>query len=449
MQPRARRLRGAAAALAATALVVIGPGVAVADDDGPVRGVVGSLTKELGQEQAKPSGGPSGGDAGTSANLGVPSQPAPEPPNSDDDLPGHETENPEPPDHGGAQVADVDLLEEDAVDISDNESTVEDDDSTKADSTLLALGGMEVLGAHADSSAEKESHAGDPLAPLCEGSGGALCLRILYSDAYADETGTTSSSSSESGIAELCVAGSSSEQRDECDGALGVEVADSEAEAQRNKATGRTTAMSFSDVFNLCIQEPQATQCEVGLQLLHSEGAADSGGASSSAGRESTVAKLELAGTEVFDIDDPEAFAVPPDCPDPSLVCLFGNQGETYLGDGVAGHAQEALHFDFLKGLRLGEMTGTVLRVELSSTETLVHNDGGGDGPGESGSEGGQGPGAGASGGPGTPGAATPAAVGGILPNTGGIWSGLIALALLSISAGAFSMVRGRRMASA
>ena len=448
MQRRASRLKGPVAALAATSLVVLVPAMAIAAEIDPARGpvgdAVGSVTKNLPQPEP-----PSGSGGGKGANLAVPSQPAPEPPASDDDSPGHETENPEQPDHGGGHVADVDFLEEDAVDVSDNEATVEDDDSTSADSTLLALGGMEVLGAHADSSGPKESHAGDPLAPLCEGSAGALCLRILYSDAYADETGSTSSSSSESGIAELCVAGSSSEQRDECDGAVGAEVADSEGQAERNKSTGETRARSFSDVFNLCLQEPQANACQVEMQLLHSEGEADSGGPSSAASRESTVARLSLAGTEVFDLDDPEALAFPSECPDPSLFCLFANQGETYLGDDVSGHAQEALHFDFLKGIPLGETTGTVLRIELSATQTLVHNDGGSDGPGAGGSDGGEGPAPGASGGPGNPGAAAPAAVlGGVLPNTGGIWSGLVALALFLISAGAFSLVRGARMAT-
>lgn len=446
------------AIVAALSVVVLGPGVAVADDTSPVDEAVRKVQKQA-RAHTQGSPVPRPGEVRKGVNLDGPSQPAPEPTmGNDDDSPGHETENPEPPDHGRGHVLDVDVLEEDALDVSKNNAQVDDDDRAKADATLLALGGMEILGAHADSEGEEESHFGDPLAPICEGTEGALCLRILYADAYAKETGSRSSSSSESGLLELCVGGSSSDQREECEGNLALEVADSEGQVERNTSSGHTDASSSSDLVNFCLRaETTSEECDIALLLAHSEGQSDSRDPAATT-RESQALSFALGGMELSPDDgSPFAFAIPPLCPDPSLVCIFGNQGETYAGDDVAGHSQEAFHFVLLKGIIPAndeEMTeaGDFLRIEFSKTETLVHEDtrdrAGPENPGNPGNPGGPGtPG----GGPGNPGTSDGPldTVTGVLPNTGGVWSGLIALGLFLVAAGAFAMVRGRRLAQA
>src|SRR5680860_1652689 len=135
---------------------------------------------------------------------------------------------------------------------------------------------------------------------------------------------------------------------------------------------------------------------------------------------------------------DPTSIAIQPACAEPSLVCIFLNQGETYLGDGVAGHAQEAL------SARALPATPLEIEVEVSRTESLAHNDGGETKPGSDGGSGG-----GSSvGGPGLPGTGSGGLTTG-LPNTGGIWSGLLAMSLLSVAAGAFFIAYSRRRVTA
>ena len=361
--------------------------------------------------------------------LATPSSPAPAP-SSDDDQPGHETEDPAQPDHGAAEVADANVGGEDLADVGHNDATVEDDDSSKADSTLLALGGEEVLGAHADSDGENESHFGDPLAPLCEGSDGAICLRVLFADAYATDDGDTSNSQSESGVADVCIGGSNPDPAVECEGPITTGVATSEGEANRDQSSGRTTANSESDVADVCLEpDPITGSCALGASAIHSEGESDSGNSSGTASRDSYLLAVDAGGEEQGRIGDPTTIAIQPECAEPSLVCIFLNQGETYTGASVAGHAQEAL------SARVLPATPLEIEVELARTESLVHNDGGdnGSGGGNSGF-----------GGPGQPGTGGGGGTG-ALPNTGGIWSGLLAMGLFSIAGGAFSIAYSRR----
>lgn len=418
MSVRTRQLRGAVALVAALTLVALGPAGAAAAEDDPLRDLLGSVTEA-----------PDNGAAVT-----TPSSPPPAP-SSDDDLAGHETEDPAPPDHGGATIVDTDLAGEDVATVGDNTATVEDDDSTSADSTLVAIGGEEVMGTHADSGGQNESHFGDPLAPLCEGSEGQVCLRILYADAWATDDGSTSSSRSQSGVADVCLGGDDAAQDAECSGPVAAGAATSEAEAERDQESGRTTAGSKSSAADVCVErDPVTDACAVGVGVLHSSGSSDSGGANASADRESYLLRLDLGGEEQGRAGDPAALALPPECPDgASLLCLFLNQGETYVGDGIAGHAQEALHVDVLPG-------NLDLLIELSRTESLVHNDGG-----ESADDSGRNraaPVQGAAGSPAAPGDV--AGVSGVLPNTGGVWSGLLALAFAGIGIGSLLMARRR-----
>jgi LPXTG-motif cell wall-anchored protein len=458
MRSRLSRLRAPLAAVAAIALVGLGPGTAfAANEPDPVHDFVGGLQQQVEPQQAEPQQAQqeqaeapaAGGAESTDANLATPSSPAPAP-SSDDDLPGHETEDPTPPDHGEAQLADVNIGDEDVVDASHNNSTVEDDDSTTADSTLLALGGQEILGAHADSEGQNEEHFGDPLAPLCEGSEGQVCLQVLYADAWATDDGTTSSSRSQSGVLGACLGGTSSDPAAECDGPVAAGVAESDGTAQRIQGSGRTTASSESDLVDICLErDPATSACALGIGVLHSEGQSDSNQATGTASRDSYVLGLDLGGESVARLEDPTSLALQPECADPSLICVFANQGETYLGGSVAGHAQEALN--------IGVLADTLgLQIELGRSDSLVHNDGGEVAPGAGGGNApgtdiaGAGGGAGGPGQPGTDIAGVSAdAGGGVLPNTGGIWSGLLAVALFAVAAGAFVMAYSRRRVGA
>ena len=384
-----------------------------------------------------PAAGETAGATGSGA--AGPSRP-PSAPVSDDDSPGHETEDPAPPDHGSAQVIDADLGGDDSADVAESSGTVADDDSTSGDATVLALGGEEVIGAHAGSGGTEEAHEGDPLAPLCAGSQGQVCLRILYADAWATDDGSTSHAESQSGVAAACLGGGSADPAADCDGPVWAGAGQSHAESERDQNSGRTTANSSSSVADADLGEGQVT-----AGAVQSRGEADSGSSPGTASRESTVADLAVAGTPVEgEISDPFTLATPPGCTAPSLVCVFANQGETFIGEGIAGHAQEALHVEALDGAILTQ-TGT--------SETLVHNDGGEDGPGDPEGPGGPsgpgipgpagGGGGGVAGGGGLTGAAAVEA--GALPNTGGPAVGLLALALFAISGGAFLVASSRR----
>jgi hypothetical protein len=322
---------------------------------------------------------------------------------------------------------------------------VNNDDSTTADSTLLALGGQEVLGAHANSKSQKESHAGDPLAPVCDSSSGAVCLKVLYADAFATDNGARSHSRSQSGIGDTCLGGTSTDPDAACDGPVGLGVATSKGQANRDQSSGRTTASSEADVADLCLQPDPATGgCTLGADALHSQGKADSDGTAS---RDSYLLGVEAQGKSVGRVDDPTAIALQPDCVSPSVLCAYLNQGETYMGGGLVGHAQDALKATVLPA------TPAEIFAGAAHTETLVHNDGGnasnnGGSPGN-GNDSDSGHGNSGAGGPGHPAASRglglPDAVSSVLPNTGGVWSGLLAIGLFSIAAGAFTMAFSRR----
>lgn len=460
MSHRWRGLKAPLAAFAVSALVVLTPGVASSEEQPP--NPLTELERALQPEQesgqdappaqdevAAESAQPAAGD-GASANVAAPSRQALAP-SSDDDTGNNETQNPRPPDHGSAENADVDFGpaedRQDAADVGHNDATVQDDDSTTADSTLLAIGGNEIAGAHADSEGQ-ERESFEPLAPitdeLCAGSEGQVCLEVLYADASATDNGRTSTSESRSGVANVCV------RQDAGTGpcAVAAKAASSEGEAQRNQRSGRTTASSESDLAHVCLErDPVTGHCALGASAVHSEGDADSGGPQAGAHRDSYVGALDLGGEEQGRIGDPTAIEeLATACPTgPGLLCAYLNQGETYVGKSIAGHAQDALKATILPGLPIQIDLG------LGHTETLVHNDGGEAAPGDA-EDNGDGPvvaGVG-SGGPGNPGAGggggeVLGAAAGVLPNTGGLWSGLLAIALLTIGAGAFFVAFSRR----
>jgi hypothetical protein len=400
-------------ALATAIFIYAGAGAASATDPDPV----GDLVKHVQQTVH---------DAVKPARASVPSQNAPDPsPADDDDSPGHETANPQAPDHGSSHLAHGDLAGQDLVDLGSGRSGVNDDGSTTADSTLLAVGGQEIIGSHASSDGTQHSEGAVPAIPVCEQSSGAVCLDLLYSDSQATSHGSSADSSTSNGIANLCLGGNDP-SGETCTGPAQIVLGGSDSSAHRNLDTGRTTASSGSELTSVCLQrDPVLGTCTASADLVSSDGKADSDGSSS---RHSQVAGLNLAGNPAGLPTEPFAISVPPDCTSPSVLCIFGNQGETYVGDQLAGTAQTALDLTALDDN---------LHLDLAHSETLAHNAGGRP-PVVS---------------PPQAPTAQPAAqhnpiteaVDGVLPNTGGIWSGLLALGLGLFATGAIATAWDRR----
>lgn len=394
-------------------MMMMTPASAADSDPDPAGGLLKSVTGLL-QSKSAPK------------NV-APAVEAPQPPSSDSDIPPNETEDPSSPDHGSTRGVEAKIGDTDIAGVSQDNATVNDDDSTTANANLLSLGGQQVLGANADSNGANEDHFGDFLAPLCDVSGGALCLKLLYADAVATDDGSTSHAQSSTGILDACLLGTDPEGP--CTG-VAAGVANSDAQADRDQESGRTTASSSYETAGLCVPDP-VTGCAIGASVLNSFGEADSGGPTSSADRGSSLLGAEVLGFPLGPVDQPAALPLAP------LLNLFLNQGETYLGPGVAGHAQDALKLTLLPGI-LDVFAG------VGHTETLVHNDGGrddddcksdcddddGDDDGED---------------DGRDDSRDESDSNGALPDTGGPLSGLLALGLFGVAAGSGAIAYGRR----
>jgi len=415
---------GTALALISVALVPLSVSSASAADSDPAGTLLGGA-KTILQPITKPAPAPA-----KTAVVTPPAAPG------GDTSPGNTTTPPKAPDHGSSQGILAKLGTSEVAGQGSNDATINDDDSTKADSTLLSLGGNEVLGTHADSKGTQESHF-DPLAPIttpiCDGSSGGACVDVLYADAYATDDGSKSHAQSRSGIASACIGGTSTVRGAPCDGLVGTGVATSEGNADRNQKTGQTTANSSYKTAGVCVKKT-LLGCSVGVDALESHGAADSGPTPQSTGtatRSSSLAGVALGGmTVVGPITDPMDLSIQPACATPSLLCVFLNQGESYLGPGIAGTVQDALKATVLPG-------ALDLFAGVGHTETLVHNDGGNKPPNpppnpkpkpKDHPDGPDGPDDNS-----------------VLPDTGGLEAGLLALGLLGIAAGSFAVAAGRR----
>ena len=424
----------------------LGQGAAVADGD-PVGDLTSTVTKPL-----KPVTGATAPKQHSRAS--VPSSPPGEPSSQDETSP-NEVADPTAPDHAAGEVLHSEAAGQDAADEGQSRATVEDDDSSSADASLLTLGGTEVMGSHADSAGQQHDQdavADEATDPVCESSEDALCFDVMYSDANATESGSHSHSDASSGLLRFCVGGDGEET--DCGGAPAQgQVGESSSQIDRDRASGRTTASSDSDAADVCLTAPPEVPlpfagCGLGVEALSSHGQSDSGGASPSADRGSSVGSVTVAGQKQ-PVDQTAGGAVPPGCaPGASAVCGYVNQGETYLGQGSAGHAQEALKVLVLPAVVVGiaDAPQDLLSVIGGRTETLVHNDGGeSTTPGTPHGPGGHAKASGANRAPAT--VAGEAATGGGLPNTGGPAEGLLVGGLLALGAGAMlvSVSRMRR----
>jgi hypothetical protein len=358
-----RRRRGSiphrllAAAIGALVALALAPGMGAAAKD-PLSDVTDKL-----EESVK---GLTGGSASARAAQ-VPLEPT-----EDDDSEGHESPNPAAPDHASGGIADVQIDGNELVTVGQTNSTIEDDDSSSSDVTLLAIGGEEIVGAHSDSEDGPANDTQDPLAPLCEESGGAVCLGLLFANASSSENANSSGASSSAAIAFACLGGTQEDATDECDGPVSVGVAQSEGDIERDKQSGETEASHSNDLADVCIGgADQAGTCTgVGAEAAHSESQSESGpaGGQGSTERDSFLLNVEANGEDNEVIGDPTAIAVPPGCPEgTSLVCVFFNQGESFVFTGGAAGYQEVAHVQVGPDLVLGH---------LSTSETLATNAG-------------------------------------------------------------------------
>lgn len=418
--------RAPMAVVAAAALVVLSTGTAISDETAPLEETVDSVKDQVRDGQAAPeTRAPAETDAdttGAAPTTTTRERTAPDRADTKGETVGDRAE---------AKLVDLGIGGQDVLDVGHSKAQVGEGGRSQADSTLLAIGGQTVIGTNADSDGEGEGHAGDPLHALCEGSEGALCLRLLYADAWASQDGDRSSSRAENGVANVCVGGSSAERDQDCDGPIAVGLLESRAEAHRNSSTGARSGAAESHVADVCLGQ-DAGSCAIGLEILKSFSAAESGPNGSDADGDAAPVQLELGGEKVVPSDEKVEVGIP-DCDEP-VVCLILNQDGVGLGsDGAASSHQ---------GAALEALDGTPLAVTglFSDTGAATGGDAAAGGPVVAGAEDQLG-----GGGPGQPGTADVAGASGLLPNTGGVWSGLLALAMAAVATGAFVLAFARR----
>ena len=318
----------------------------------------------------------------------------------DDSPDSKQIRDPKPPDHASGAVADIDLLKSHLLEITKYDATIEDNGSAHSDSTVLGLGGSRIIGSTASSSSDgrhREGENGDAL-KLCNITGGALCLSLLYHNTVATEDHDSVLAAARGGVAALCLGGHDKDSTAsyECNGILSLGVAEGRGIAERDKEHGHTKADSANELLNLCLgkRESLTTPCEgLGLQAVHSDSKSKSDKPDTE--RHSFLLGIDSNGKSSYLLDDPFALAIPRDCGDSALLCLFLNQGKSVIFHNPkgAGSAQEALRLDVLN---------RTLLVVLGQAETFAHETeghehgkneghGNGEGPGKEGEEHGSG----------------------------------------------------------
>lgn len=413
-----------AAAIGALVVLALVPGMSTAAQD-PVSDVTGTL-----EETVKGVAG--GGSSAGAARV-------PPEPTEDDDSEGHESPNPADPDHASGGVADVQIDGNEVVTVGHTNSTITDDDSSSSDVTLLAIGGEEIVGAHSDSEDGPESDTQDPLAPICEESGGGVCLGLLYADASSSENSNSSNASGSAAIAFACLGGEQQDAADDCDGPVSAGIAQSNSDIERDKTSGETEAFHSNDLADVCIGGADATTgtCTgIGAEAAHSESHSESGpaGGQGSTERDSFLLNVEANGEDNEVVGDPTAIAVPPGCPEgSSLVCVFFKQGESFVFTGGAAGHQEVAHVQVGPDLVLGHLATSETLATNQGPDGVVEEDPPLETPDETVLAGGPGPG----------GAGDDS--GDALPFTGVETSLLLAIACGLISAGAWLLALRRR----
>lgn len=383
--PKRRRRLAFMAAGTAAAMVLL-PATGSAQQENPLDDVVNQMREVAGQIQngqapnvtgpAAPSLQQEDDDEGNvpdgefvNPGLGAPDE--------DDDSAGHETDDPAFPDGGRGEVADVELgqdNETDIAEITEYEAEITDDGRSQSRVTVLGLLGDEIVGSSSSSDGENQSRE-NPTGAICEGTGGALCLNLLYHETSSTETEESLNAFAQGGVLALCLGGSNA-QADatyECtDALLTTGVAEGAASAERDDL-GNTVAASTNETANLCLGgSDEGGICEgLGLQVLHSESNSSAVDGDFETDRNSYLVGIDEAGNRTEILSDPAGLALPPGCggegdEGPALLCLFINQGESFIFSNGAASAQEALHLDLLRN------TPIAVLAELGKAESVA-----------------------------------------------------------------------------
>jgi hypothetical protein len=310
----------------------------------------------------------------------------------DDSPNSRQIREPQPPDHASGAVADINLLRSRLLEITRYDATIDDDGKAHSDSTVLGLGGSRIIGSsassddsHRDGDNRRDLDNGDAL-KTCRLTSDLLCLSLLYHNTVATNDHDSVLAAARGGVAALCLGGRRDDRdrgRDvtasyECNGILSLGVAEGLGIAERDNSTGSTKADSANELLNLCLgkREKLTTPCQgLGLQAVHSDTRSKSDKPDTE--RHSFLLGIDSNGRSSYLLDDPTALALPNDCGDSALLCLFLNQGKSVIFHNPkgAGSAQEALRLDVLN---------RTLLVVLGQAETLAHeNNNEGHGHGE------------------------------------------------------------------
>ena len=402
---RTRTIRTGILLCALAALLATGP-VGLAQEIGDPQDTVGQLTDDVKQA--------AGGRGGSSTAPSAPTQTAapaaaPSSPTQDGDTGAHETADPKPPDHAGGSVADLDVAGEDAVDVGSTNAEVDENGKASGDVTVLAIGGNEIVGAHSNSRQGPEEDSVAPFDVLCEGSGGGVCVGLLFANTSSSENDQSSSARSQAALAFACLGGTQTSGEEACDGEVSLGVATSDSQTTQNNQTGATTAEQETELADACLGGEIRDTCSgFGAEVMSAESSSSApseSGPGSSSGS-SCVATIQAQGGGDCILEDPESIELPPGCPSgQSLVCLYVNQGETFIFTGGGANRQETAHVRVLPGLVEGS---DLVGLHLATAETLATNTGAvlgapGGPPGEGVLGGGGGPEGGGAGGPGGP----------------------------------------------
>jgi hypothetical protein len=319
---------------------------------------------------------------------------------------------------------------------------------------VLAVLDNELIAAHSDSNGSAEVAAAEA---LCDETGGEACLAVLWGATSSQSSPSSSGSSSDTGVAYLCLGGDSSQPGADCKGPLSVAVAESHSSVSKQRDSGAMAADHESDGADVCLggEASDGTCSGLGLVVLHAEGHSETDGddPGTSSGS-SYAAGIELGGESTQVGSDPVVF--PPGCPDDgSAVCVVLNDNDTGVTGQGSGGAVETVGVVILPGAVGADPLVDAGVVSGSSGVSPDEGDTGGGGGGGGGSGGGGiggGGGGGAGGGGGGAGAADGSAAAGAgdggnggLARTGA-WFLMLGVLMLALTvAGAALLVQGRR----
>ncbi|RLV49012.1 hypothetical protein D9V37_10540 [Nocardioides mangrovicus] len=326
--------------------------------------------------------------------------------------------------------------------VSQNSST-DDGEQASADGTLLSVAGQPVISSQSTLPGGTTGTSA-PDNPLCEMTGGSLCAQLLYADSDADHGVDGADANSQTGLAATCLGGDDPSGAS-CDG---VAVGVAQGESHLHRGADGTQSSSSTSAAGVCVVG--TTGCTLSGDVLASHGSASSTGAHDSGG---SIADVGVGGTSAGAPSDPLTLSVPDGCTDGTVVCTLLDQGTAGAGTtSGAGTSQTVAQVGLLGGV-VG-LTGAHTTAGATATRQNV------DEPPTTSPQAPTTPGTVLVSAPGSAGAGSTAGSQGpdasssldafgahaAMPNTGGPWSGSLALAALLLAAGVTILARWRRV---